>query len=119
MLYEVITTTADFERGDDVVLRFDRYLKGDAKTWHFALVSVYRLNGDYSLGQKIKGSEGASFNVLIDHQWHAKENRTTNVFFAMPLRVREARPDGLTRTFILGAKMSGLFTQKKSPVYSF
>lgn len=105
------STSSDLDRGDDVMIRVDRFLPRPNGYWQLALVNVYRLFEDEADGQRIDGSKGLSMNVYAAKKWDYANGSDLKLAAAVPLVVRKVRPDGLTRTFIMSLTWSGIFTK--------
>jgi len=105
------TTSVNLDRGDDVMIRADRFLQRPNGHWQLALVNVYRLSEDKADGQSIDGSKGLSMNVYAAKYWHYPKGSDLKLAAAIPLVVRQVRPDGLTRSFIISLTWSGIFTK--------
>ncbi len=101
-----IKSTRGFQRAGDALLRVSYPLKSQSKLkFTPSLLSIYHLANDQYLDefdqtQEIEGSEGltVNINVLFDISISSRSSFQLNA--AVPLLVREARPDGLTRSFI-------------------
>ena len=101
------------ERGNDVMVRFDRELGHGERAWNLSAISVYRLTGDkINGGQVVDDSEGLSLNIAFTKTLKIS-NRSIDLLMAVPLHARKARIDGLTRNFIVRANLMGLFKQKQ------
>lgn len=69
------------------------------------MLPIYHLTNDkftdeLNIKREIEGSQGLTLNgnVYFDYEFNAKSSLQLNV--GMPFVVRDARPDGLTRSFI-------------------
>jgi len=51
-------------------------------------------------------------NVYAARKWPASDGRELKLAAAVPLVVRQVRPDGLTRSFIVSLTWSGIFTRR-------
>ncbi|WP_075590738.1 hypothetical protein [Labilibacter marinus] len=101
--------SANLERGDDFMLRYDRYWGKEHRNWKASLVSVYRIGGDkINDGEFVEKSKGLSINVAMVRSIQLKNNEL-ELMMAVPVVARKARVDGLTRNFILSAKLNGIF----------
>lgn len=101
--------TVGFERKSDVLLRISRILKlTDKLTVAPGLLPIYHLDEDEVDAQgtsfPIEGSSGLTLNATAHFllQVSAKNKLGFNIGF--PLVVRETRPDGLTRSFVVGVE---------------
>lgn len=98
-------STNQFERSGDVLLRFSypiEVLKNVMLTP--SLLPIYHLSEDrYFDGfamRQIEGSQGLTLNGNLYIDWDLDEKSSLQLNAGMPFLFREARPDGLTRSFI-------------------
>ncbi|MBI9062806.1 MAG: hypothetical protein JEZ14_12550 [Marinilabiliaceae bacterium] len=105
------STSVNLDRGDDVMIRVDRFLPHLNGHWQLAFVNVYRLSEDKADGQSIDGSKGLSMNVYAAKKWAYTNGSDLKLAAALPLVIRKVRPDGLTRSFIVSLTWSGIFTK--------
>ncbi|TLX76553.1 hypothetical protein E9993_06595 [Labilibacter sediminis] len=109
--YPEFETSYNLNRGDDLMLRYDRIFDTPKNKWQASLISSYRLGGDKIYGnKKVKDSEGLSLNLAIS-LLKPQEHHQLEYMLAVPLLVREARVDGLTRSAILSIRWSGAFNR--------
>lgn len=100
-------STRQFQRSADVLLRVSYPISaGEPLKITPSLLPIYHLANDKftnALGQELEidGSQGLTLNgnVFVDYQINPKNAFQVNV--GMPFVVRKARPDGLTRSFVL------------------
>ena len=99
-------STNNFERKGDVLLRvsYPLSLSSNLKLTP-SILPIYHLSNDkftdeFNNTSEIIGSQGLTLNVnaFLDYKINNKSTVQLNV--ALPFIVREARPDGLTRSFI-------------------
>ncbi|MHA8049776.1 hypothetical protein V7S79_01525 [Aquirufa sp. ROCK-SH2] len=108
-------STNKFIRSGDLLLRFSYPIAtGQKLKLTPSLLPIYHLDNDrYTNGSgienEIKGSQGLTLNgnLYIDYEL----NKTNFIQFStgMPFLVRTARPDGLTRSFVLNIEYSFKF----------
>lgn len=99
-------STNKFQRAGDVLLRVSYPIKISPKFMLTpSVLPIYHLLNDkytdeFNVEKEIVGSQGLTLNgnVYIDYELTSKSIVQLNV--GMPFIVREARPDGLTRSFI-------------------
>jgi hypothetical protein len=99
-------STNKFERSGDVLLRLSYPIEINSKLkFTPSILPIYHLANDkftdeYNVKQEIIGSQGLTLNgnAYLDYEINSKN--VIQVNFGMPFIVREARPDGLTRSFI-------------------
>jgi hypothetical protein len=93
------------KRGDDVMLRVDRYFTVREKNSFFAgLLSVYRLQKDRieKNGEEIalEESNGLTLNASLGYSIALQNNGSLRLLLAAPIITRKVRADGLTRTAV-------------------
>ena len=100
-----------FERKPDALLRTTYSLKTPNKKFTFKpnLLFIYHLEQDtfeniYGERVSIKGSEGLTINGNIISIYHLNKQNQFEISLATPFLVRDIRPDGLTRSFVLGVQ---------------
>lgn len=102
-----IQSTNDFERSSDVLLRISYPFKLSKKiNLTPSLLSIYHLaNDQYTDGegvmQIIDGSQGLTLNGNIYVDYNLTNKSSFQLSLAAPFVVRDARPDGLTRRFVV------------------
>lgn len=101
-------TTNLFERKSDVLLRATYTLQTKNNKWSFKpnIIAIYHLGNDtYEniLGQRktIENSEGLTINAGVISNYNFNLSNSLQLNVATPLVVRDIRPDGLTREFVL------------------
>jgi hypothetical protein len=92
-------------RGDDIMLRVDRYFTIKEKNSLFAgLLAVYRIQKDRIVkdGEVIalEGSDGVTLNASLGYNIFLQNNSSLRLVLAAPIITRHVRADGLTRTFV-------------------
>lgn len=100
-------STNKFERSGDVLLRVSYPINITSKLkFTPSILSIYHLTNDkytdeFTVKRDINGSQGLTLNgnAYLDYEINSKSIVQLNV--GMPFIVRAARPDGLTRSFIL------------------
>lgn len=102
-----IPSTFQFVRAGDVLLRLSYPINlGEKLRITPSMLPIYHVANDkYNVGsvqQEIEGSKGFTLNgnVYVDYQLGEKGNLQLSL--ASPFVVREVRPDGLTRGYVLG-----------------
>ena len=98
-----------FERKPDVLVRATYSIKTSNKKFTFKpnVLFIYHLGEDSFeniLGQKerIKGSDGLTVNGNLITSYALSKQSSLELSLATPFVVRDIRPDGLTRSFVLG-----------------
>lgn len=100
-------STNKFERGGDVLLRLSYPMLLTSKLRLTpSILPIYHLSNDkytdeFNIRKEITGSKGLTFNgnVFLDYEINRKNGIQFNM--GVPFIVRDARPDGLTRSFIV------------------
>jgi len=100
--------SSNLKRKGDLMLRIDKSFEWKKRFISVGILPIYHLGKDVasiSKGQetKIEGSQGLTLNInaSIAHKISSKCEISSTV--AVPLIVRDSRPDGLTRSLILVA----------------
>jgi len=107
-------TTNGFERKGDMLLRFSYNLKlYERMSISPSLLHIYHLGKDlYKEDNKkieIIGSDGLTINATTMIEYHLNNSSQLRFNMGVPLKFRDARPDGLTRKFIAGIEYCFLF----------
>jgi hypothetical protein len=100
-------STNKFERSGDVLLRVSYPININSKLrFTPGILPIYHLKNDkytdeLNVKREIKGSQGLTLNgnIFLDYQLNSKSFIQMNL--GMPFIVRDARPDGLARSFIM------------------
>ena len=106
-LYEIQATNG-FERQPDILFHVSRAFNlTDKLTLTPGLLPIYHLAEDQftdidGVKQSIDGSEGLTLNATIYFDYKIGESGSVEFNLGFPLVVRDARPDGLTRSFVFG-----------------
>jgi len=95
----------DLARGDDGMLRVNRFFYTKKNRYNVGLLALYRLQKDKisQYGERIAldNSDGLTLNINLGYQKVLKNKDAITVSLAAPLITREVRVDGLTRTFVV------------------
>lgn len=98
-----------FERKPDALLRATYSIKTPNKKFTFKpnVLFIYHLGEDsfeniFGQRESIKGSDGLTINGNLITTYHINRQNQIELSLASPFVVREVRPDGLTRSFVLG-----------------
>lgn len=109
--FNTYQSTYNYVRSGDVLLRVSYPLNlGENFKITPSILPIYHLSNDkYTIAgveKEILGSQGFTFNgnVYFDYAIDSKNSLQLNA--AAPLVVRDARPDGLTRSFVLNLEYS-------------
>lgn len=104
--YNKSPETLNLKRKADIVLRVDQTFNVKKK-WDLGLglLGIYHVKNDTYLkgvgGVPILGSKGLTLNVTGLINWYVSKNIELGSTFGVPLLVRDARPEGLTRKFVV------------------
>lgn len=79
-----------------------------------AVLAIYHLNNDSYFNDAnkevvIDGSKGLTLNGNLFLNYHITDRKLLEVSFGFPFVTRTARPDGLTREFVIGLEYSYSF----------
>lgn len=108
-------STNRFERKGDVLLRGAIPVSAGSKfKLTPSLLLIYHLGNDQftnDLGQQeeIEGSQGLTINANAYVDYMLNQHNALQLSLGVPLLVREARPDGLTRSFVINLEYSVKF----------
>lgn len=98
-----------FNRQSDALFRvgYNYKIENSRFTFKPSLLTIYHTNSDtytdFSNNKiEINGSKGMTVNGVLNGVFTFKNNSELELTVAAPFKVREARPDGLTRKFVLG-----------------
>lgn len=100
-------TTNLFERRPDVLLKGLYTFTFGKLTLRPGLLSIYHLGEDsyediFGRRRNIEGSAGLTLNGLAEAAYSLHPQHTLELLAATPFVVRDERPDGLTRSLVLG-----------------
>jgi hypothetical protein len=100
-----------FERRADALFRTTYTLQTANKKWLFKpnVLFIYHLGEDtfknrFGIREKIMGSDGLTINGNLVSSYALTANSALEVSLATPFVVRDARPDGLTRSFVFAVQ---------------
>lgn len=106
---EDFPSTNLFERKPDALLRATYSLKTANKKFTFKpnLLFIYHVGEDsfetvFGQRENINGSEGLTINGNLITSYAISKQSSLELSLATPFVVRDVRPDGLTRSFVLG-----------------
>ena len=109
-------TTNLFERKSDALFRTIYTLKTANNKFLFKpnVLFIYHLGEDtfenqFSNRETIKGSDGLTINGNLIGIYNINSKNSIELSVATPFVVRDIRPDGLTRSFVLGLNYRVLF----------
>ncbi len=103
----------DFDRKGDVLLRSAYLMQTNKRlSFNLGLLGIYHLAEDTYVDANtsskpiaIKGSQGLTLNATIAGWWKINGKVNIGLTGGVPLIVREVRPDGLTRSFVLAPEV--------------
>lgn len=107
-----------FQRSADLILRVSRSFQvNESFTITPGLLPIYHLEEDQYTNTdgivdevvSIDGSDGLTLNANVFFNYDLKSNNALEFSIGFPFIVREARPDGLTRSFVFGVNYSKEF----------
>jgi hypothetical protein len=113
----------DLARGDDVMLRANRFFYTKKNRFNAGLLALYRLQKDRVTQNdervSLENSDGFTLNINLGYYKVLKNKDAVSLSVSAPLITREVRADGLTRTFVImftyafGKKDKGVFEEIK------
>lgn len=99
-------STNKFERSGDVLLRAT-YVFSVGKKFVISpsLLPIYHLNNDkytdvLGVEREIEGSQGLTLNGNLYVDYNINDSNALQFIIGVPFVIRDARPDGLTRSFV-------------------
>jgi hypothetical protein len=117
------TPMQDLARGDDIMLRLNRFFYTKKNRFNAGLLALYRLQKDKVTqdGEQVslENSDGFTLNINLGYNKVLKNKDAISLAVAAPLITREVRVDGLTRTFVImftyafARKDKGIFEEIK------
>ncbi len=103
------SSTNLFERKPDALLRATYSIKTPNQKFTFKpnVLFIYHLGNDsyeniFGQRESIIGSQGLTVNGNLITSYNLTKQSSLELSLATPFVVREVRPDGLTRSFVLG-----------------
>ena len=110
-------STFSFNRKGDVLLRGARsFSTGNNLFFNAGLLAIYHLGKDKYTNpfegnrvMDIDGSQGLTLNLTGAAYWQAGKRTRLGISAGIPLAVREVRPDGLTRSWVMAPEISWTF----------
>lgn len=104
-------STNAFERKGDVLLRASYKLATFEESFivHFSVLPIYHLGNDTYLDsdgvrKEIEGSRGLTLNASLLAEYVLSPYNRIELTLAAPLIARQVRPDGLTRSILIGVE---------------
>src|SRR6478672_12648277 len=98
-----------FQRQSDALFRTTYRIITDNKKFTFKpnVLFIYHLGEDsyeniFGQRETIEGSDGVTINGNLISTYHINSQNSIELSLATPFVVRDIRPDGLTRSFVLG-----------------
>ncbi len=104
-----------FQRKSDALLRATHTLSANKKfTFKLNILFIYHLGEDsyeniFGQRQTIENSDGLTINGNLLTSYKLDDKNSIELSLATPFVVREVRPDGLTRGFVLGLQYKIVF----------
>lgn len=106
-LFSRFHSTNDYKRSGDVLLRisYPFYFSSHLKLTP-GILPIYHLSNDkytdlFGVEREIKGSQGLTLNANLFLDYLINRIHSMQLSFGAPLMVRDARPDGLTRSYVV------------------
>ena len=112
----VFSSTNLFERKSDALFRTTYTFKTTNQKFTFKpnVLFIYHLGEDsfenkLGIRETIKGSDGLTLNGNLISTYNFNKQNSIELSIAAPFVIRDERPDGLTRGFVLGLQYKMLF----------
>lgn len=108
-------STNEYQRSGDVLLRISYpFSVGKKVILTPGLLPIYHLGNDqyndlFNAEREIKGSQGLTLNANLFADFQINSRNTLQLNAGMPLVVRDERPDGLTRSFVVNLEYAVRF----------
>jgi len=114
------TEMKDLQRGDDAMVRINRFFFTKKNRFNVGLLALYRVQKDKIIDQKgqeiaLDNSDGLTLNINLGYQKVLKNHDAITLTIAAPIITREVRVDGLTKTFVV--MFTYAFGSKKNEVF--
>lgn len=110
------TQMQDLARGDDAMLRLNRFFYTKKSRYNVGLLALYRVQKDIITQENeriaLDNSNGLTLNINLGYQKVLKNEDAITLSLAAPLITRKVRVDGLTSTFVV--MFTYAFGKKKS-----
>ena len=106
--------TVNYKRKGDLMLRLSQSFSLSEKlSFTPGLLGIYHLDEDEYFDpvegvSDIEGSAGLTINANLYFNVAFNEKNSINIITGFPILVRETRPDGLTRSFVIGVEFQHL-----------
>lgn len=103
---EDFQTTNGFYRNPDIWARLAYHITMDKLSIIPSLLPIYHIGNDnyvdeFGMKQYIYGSKGLTFNTSVQLDYKICKSSVIGLNGALPLIIRDARPDGLTRKYLI------------------
>ena len=114
-ILSTIHATNAFHRQADILLHISRPIwMSDKVTFTPGLLPIYHLSEDHytdvdGIVKNIEGSDGLTLNGTVYIEIKLNTTNILDFSLGFPFIVREARPDGLTRSFVFGVGYAAEF----------
>ncbi|MDT8393877.1 MAG: hypothetical protein RQ761_08525 [Bacteroidales bacterium] len=96
---------SDLKRGDDAMIRVNRFFYSKKNRFNTGLLALYRMQKDIVKQNggpvALKDSDGLTLNINLGYYRVLKNKDAVTLSVAAPLITREVRVDGLTRNFVM------------------
>lgn len=103
-------SSAYLKRGDDVMMRFEKRLKGKGKSSYRAgALPIFRIQSDEikedGVDENIQNSAGLTLNLYASWKYQFTDQFYSEIQVAAPPITREVRADGTTRSFLINLRL--------------
>lgn len=97
--------SSELKRKGDVLLRIDKMFKGKKTNYTLGILPIVHLGKDQIKNEqnewvKLEGSQGLTVNINGSIAYKLSVKTEISLIAAMPIAIRQSRPDGLTRAIV-------------------
>lgn len=102
-------------RSADIILRAERKFTYKKLQWAVGVLPIYHIANDEIENPlteervEVPNSSGLTLNMVMSAKYPLRDNLSFNASLGFPLVVRENRPDGLTRGFVISPSIQWFF----------
>ena len=111
------SNTNEFKRKPDIAVRIQQHFEFNKFLLNLGIISIFHIGNDTyetAIGnrEEIIGSNGPTINLTAGMGYKPNEKSRINLQLAAPVLVRDVRPDGLTRSFVVQVGYQHSFHKK-------
>lgn len=110
--------TYKFKRRPDIAFRIQQHFEFNKFSLNLGVIPILHIGNDtyetaFGDRAEIIGSKGATINLTAGMGYQPTNNSKINLQLAAPVLVRDIRPDGLTRSFVIQVGYQHSFSKNK------